>query len=144
MAAIYQADIWCTECANLIRERLRSEGKAPEDENDNYSYDSDDFPKWAGDDEESDSPTHCGSHEDCVNAEILPSGRKIGCLMGSLTEDGVNYVRESHMERPSEVTEFWVNYFSLQGYDFDLPDGERCDGCDEYVEECECDEEEPI
>lgn len=34
MPAIYQADVWCNECANKIRDRLRSQGSVPPNIND--------------------------------------------------------------------------------------------------------------
>jgi len=56
-------------------------------------YDSDDYPKWCDDDEESDHPDHCANGEDCVNAQECGVG-KVGYFFGnSLTEAGVGYVR---------------------------------------------------
>lgn len=60
---IYQATLWCEDCGNAIREKLTSEGKAPEDPEDEGSYDSDDFPKGPTEEGETDSPSHCdGCH----------------------------------------------------------------------------------
>lgn len=94
--AIFQADSYCTECGNQIRDELDKEGKKPEDPWDEHSFDSDEYPKradWSM--EESDSPQHCASHEKCLNAIELPCGSKIGgWLGGSLTGEGVRNVEK--------------------------------------------------
>jgi hypothetical protein len=131
MAAIYQADVWCDDCANAIRKRLRSEGNAPECTYDERSYDSDEYPKIASDDEESDTPQHCAAHESCLNAIELSSGRKIGMLFGSLTFDGVTYVRETALGSGGEVAELWVRHFSDGGYDLELT---KCPHCKGFVD----------
>ncbi len=109
MAAIYQADIFCDSCGADIRARL-----APTlvgSEIDETTYDSDDYPKFAADDEESDSPQHCGSGETCLEAEELSDGSKVGCLIGTnLTDDGVEYVREA-IKGGGVVAEFWAEQF---------------------------------
>lgn len=116
MPAIYQADVWCDSCAQEIRERLQKVRVDHIDEDDERSYDSDEFPKRMGDDEESDSPQHCGSGEECLEAETLPSGRKVGALFGSLTSDGIEYVKDAIVEG-GEVAEFWRVHYTRQGYD---------------------------
>lgn len=116
MAYIYCADLYCDSCGKDIMARLDKEGKTPENPDDERSFDSDDYPKYVGDPGESDSPSHCGSHADCLEAEVLPSGDKIGCLLSTeLTQDGVEYVREA-IKDGGEVAEFWANAFS----DYDL------------------------
>lgn len=90
---IFQADLWCHDDGVLIRQELRAEGRGPEDEEDEYSYDSDEFPKEVSEEGESDSPSHCAAGADCVNAIELPSGGRIGQWLGTeLTWDGVDYV----------------------------------------------------
>lgn len=132
MAAIYQADVWCDDCANAIRERLEAECKAPEDVEDECSYDSDEYPKYASDDDESDSPQHCAAGEECFNAIELPSGRKVGQLFGSLTSDGVEYVRSQALKDGSnEVVKLWVEHFASEGYDLELI---ACPHCGGYVD----------
>ena len=116
MSFIYQADIYCNACGRAIRERLDHAGKAPADPSDEGSYDSDDYPKRAGDDEESDTPQHCAAGEKCLNAVELPSGRKVGFLFGELTLDGIRYVKEAAEER-TEVTDLWQEHFRAKGYD---------------------------
>jgi len=110
MAYIYCADIYCDSCGEAIRERITREGFAPADPDDERSYDSDEFPKRAGDDEESDIPTNCGAHEDCLEADTLPSGDKIGKQFGELTTDGVAYLKEA-IEEGGEVAEFWADHY---------------------------------
>jgi hypothetical protein len=122
---IYQADVWCDACGRAICKRLKAAGKAPADPSNEWSYDSDDYPKRAGDDEESDTPEHCAAGEHCLNALTLPSGSKVGLLFGELTRDGVNYIRDalaedealSLPESSREVTALWRQHFRDKGYD---------------------------
>lgn len=116
---IYQADVWCDDCGRAIRKRLDRAGKTPK--SDEHTYDSDDYPKHA-DECESDVPDHCAAGEKCLNAIILPSGGKVGMLMGELTQAGVEYVKDSLAEAQDgmgslEVVELWVRYFRDKGYD---------------------------
>ena len=111
MAYIYCADIFCDSCGETIREALTEGGFAPADPEDEWSYDSDEFPKHAGDDEESDSPTNCGAGERCLEAEELLCGFRFGKQFGELTEDGVTYLRET-IARGGEVAEFWADFYS--------------------------------
>lgn len=111
MAAIYAADIWCDSCGYAIRDSIKAEGKAPENPDDERTYDSDEYPKYASDDEESDSPQHCGSGETCLEADTLSDGSKVGKLIGTeLTDDGVEYVREAIAEG-GLVADFWAEEF---------------------------------
>lgn len=124
MAFIYCADIWCDDCGQAIRNRLTAEGKAPADPDDEWSYDSDVFPKRAGDDEESDTPQHCAAGESCINAVEIEGG-KVGLLFGELTSDGIAYVEEAIDEAnrndrtwSREVVSFWYHHYSDRGYRF--------------------------
>ena len=60
MALIYAADLWCDSCGRAIRRQIRREGQAPHDPNDDFAFDSDDYPKFVGDAGEADCPQHCG------------------------------------------------------------------------------------
>ena len=112
MPFIYQADLWCNSCGRAIRKRLRRERKAPADPRDEYSYDSDEFPKYASDSGEADCPQHCGAGEDCLEAVELPTGRKVGALLSTdLTEEGVRYVEET-IAQGGEVAELWAEAFA--------------------------------
>ena len=111
MAYIYCADIFCDACGSEIRKRIFDTDLRPANFGDEMSYDSDEFPKWVGDDEESDCPQNCGSGEYCLEADVLPSGHKIGKQFGSLTPDGVDYLKEA-IEEGGEVAEFWAEFYS--------------------------------
>jgi len=124
MAYIYKADVWCDDCGKAICERLTREGKAPTDPTDEWTFDSDDYPKRAGDDDEADSPQHCAAGEHCINAIELPSGGKVGLLLGELTRDGVEYVKEAIADAAGEactwcktVTDLWQQHYRERGYD---------------------------
>jgi hypothetical protein len=113
-AYIYDADVYCEECAEKIRRRIRWEGHAPACEHDQTSYDSGEFPKGPFTDGggESDCPQHCGNHEHCLNAITLSDGTKVGAFLENpLTTDGVRYVAEAIEESPSEVTELWADFY---------------------------------
>jgi len=110
---IYAADIYCEQCGEAIRERIIREGLAPDNPDDERSYDSDEFPKGPYYDGggEADCPQHCGSGEDCCNAIKLPSGRKIGAwLENDLTIEGIKYVHEA-IQEGGDVAELWSEYY---------------------------------
>jgi len=114
LAYVYCADIYCEDCGKKIREELDREGCAPADPDDEYSYDSDEYPKGPYPDGggESDTPQHCGAGEDCINAIELSDGRKIGDWLGNeLTTDGVEYVKEV-IQEGGEVAELWLEWYS--------------------------------
>lgn len=122
MPYIYCADIWCDDCGRKICKRLKREGNAPADPTDEGSYDSDEYPKRASDDEEADTPQHCASGEHCINAVTLSSGGKVGLLFGELTAVGVEYVKEAIAEAEAgmgskEVTDLWQQHYRDRGYD---------------------------
>ena len=111
MAYIYAADIFCDACGSEIRKRIFDEGNAPESFGDETSYDSDEFPKRCGDDEEADCPTNCGNADRCLEAEILPSGDKIGKQFGELTSVGVDYLLVA-IANGGEIAEFWAEHYA--------------------------------
>lgn len=99
MPYTYQTYTWCDSCGQAIVERL-------------LAMVTGEFPKYMGDNEESDCPQHCAAHKDCLEVEVLPSGYKIGALLStSLTSDGVEYVREA-VANGGEVAEFWRQQFN--------------------------------
>ena len=113
MPFIYQADLYCDDCGRDIRKRLKAEGHAPEDPSDERSYDSDEYPKHVPDGGESDSPNHCGSGDDCLNAIELSDGSKIGALITEeLTSDGEEYVRQAIAEGGLCAVEVWAEEWS--------------------------------
>jgi hypothetical protein len=103
---IYAADLWCEECGAKICEDLSAKGEAPEDPEDESSYDSDDYPKGPTDEGESDTPSHCAG---------------CGCFLESLlTSDGARYVREA-IERAivegradSVALTQWAPYYGIE------------------------------
>ena len=114
---IYAADIYCEDCGEAIRKQITQEGHAPADPDDEWSYDSDEFPKGPYPDGggEADSPQHCGAGEDCLNAIEFSDGLKIGVwLENDLTREGVEYVRESLREDPdNEVYQVWADFYRV-------------------------------
>lgn len=127
MAFIYCADIYCNDCGKAIRRRLTDEGKAPAEPNAERSYDSNDFPKCAGDNEESDTPQHCEAGVKCINALTLGEDQpiKVGLLFGELTNDGVAYVEDAIDDANRDdntwsraVVGLWFCYYSDRGYTF--------------------------
>ena len=98
---MFQGALYCEDCGEDIRARLRKEGKAPEDEDDEESFDSDDFPKGPFGDGggEADTIHHCDSNESCLNAIELPCGSKIGAWLGNdLTDEGADWLARSIRE----------------------------------------------
>ena len=118
MPYVYQADLWCDDCGAEICSELKRRGAAPDDPDDQYSYDSDDYPKYVVSEGESDCPSHCASGDDCINAVEIEPGWKVGCLITEkLTSEGVEYVREA-IEKSrlknihSGIMELWAEAFS--------------------------------
>jgi hypothetical protein len=103
MVYIYQAALLCEECGEKCREEITDEGKAPEDPEDEGSYDSDDFPKGPQEEGESDSPSHCDACQ--------------AFLESPLTDEGADYVlqeceRTLRGERDAgDVLRQWVDHY---------------------------------
>jgi hypothetical protein len=135
MAAIYQADIWCDDCADSIRDRIwldsrwgatypsRKSWEKAIGFDDERMYDSDDYPKYVDDDEECDCPQHCASQVDCINAEEFADGDKVGYFFGnSLTEEGAEYVKEAVREATgagrdhSVALDIWKPFYDWINY----------------------------
>ena len=111
---IYQADVYCEDCGELIRERVTKEGHAPDNPSNERTYDSDQYPKGPYSDEESDCPQHCGSGSACVNAQTL-GGTKVGVFLENpLTQDGYDYVREQLQDILNEVTQMWAEFYEIE------------------------------
>lgn len=115
MAVIYCADIYCDACGDDIKRRIArdlwnnrddfdgliaieacrcvEDIELALDEMDERSYDSNEYPKWCSDDEESDCPQHCGSHGNCLDPYVDTDGEKYGHFFGNdLTTEGYEYV----------------------------------------------------
>src|SRR5215467_10073467 len=96
MGYIYQADVYCEDCGEVIRKQLRADGKAPEDELDHYSYDSDDFPKDADiEHEESDSPQHCAGCDKFLHNPLTSHGYRY--VQEELNETGLRSMYQGNM-----------------------------------------------
>lgn len=112
---IYQADLYCEECGEDIKRRMRR-WENPPGARSEETFDSDEMPKGPNGSGggESDSPCHCASREDCLNAITLSDGTKIGCwLENDLTQEGVRSLQESIRERPdNEVIQLWQEWYS--------------------------------
>lgn len=102
---IFQAALICEEEGERIREELTAQGKAPADPDDEYSYDSDDFPKgpYPNGGGEADTPQHCD-----ITTVFLEN---------PLTPEGEQYVLEAWRERietgvgnPAVLME-WLDYY---------------------------------
>lgn len=88
---MFQADLWCDDCAEkYMRENEPPEGADLEDE---YSYESDDWPKGPCGDGggEADGPCHCGACGIFLENPLTDTGRasvidilrhRIGCGAG--------------------------------------------------------------
>lgn len=145
MAYIYNANIFCNDCGKSIRQRIDAEGHAPANPDDEHSYDSDEYPKYVDGSTEADSPQHCGSLDDCINAIKLPSGHEIGAwLENDLTIDGAEYVIEAVLDG-GEVADLWRGYYDYLdfavivcngcGENFDLDDLDSDNFCEDCQEE---------
>ncbi len=111
MTYIYNDDIFCDDCGKSICQRIDAEGHAPADPDDETSYDVDEYPKYSDGSSEADSPQHCSSLDDCINAIELPDGYKIGVWLGNeLTSYGEEYVVEVVLEG-GDVADLWRYYY---------------------------------
>jgi len=109
---VYNADTYCDSCGEAIRKSLAYLNIDADDE---YSYDSDHYPKFVFGDYPADSPDHCASQKDCLeaidlreygledNPEILVGAEsfKIGALLSDdLTAEGWDYLEDMLNENP--------------------------------------------
>jgi hypothetical protein len=97
---IYQAALYCDDCATEIMNQLAKAGKPGADPNEPPPEDSDEWPQPASDGGgEADSPNHCDAGEGCEHAVTLPCGSKVGCpLAHELTSEGARYTNEKIAE----------------------------------------------
>ena len=128
------ADIYCGGCGMAIRNELDRQGKAPDNPDDELSYDSNEYPKGPYDEGggEADSFQHCGAGDECINAIVDDDGTKVGAFLeNSLTSDGVRYVCEYLLEYTGGhggsafVLDVWVEALGWYGLDDD--DQEKLD-----------------
>ena len=107
-AYTYQADLLCEDCGTAVKNDLNSQGREPENIENEYSFDSDDYPKGPYPDGggESDAPCHCGS---CG-----------AFLENPLTRDGLEYVGEEIKtslipgnRNTKTVIEEWLGFYGF-------------------------------
>jgi len=77
-AFIFQAEIYCVDCGQAIRDRITKAGKAPATPDDERSYDSDQFPKGPFTDGggESDTPANCAACHKFLHNPLTDAGVK--------------------------------------------------------------------
>jgi hypothetical protein len=175
MAAIYCADIWCDDCADRIKERIAAniwdkgtESVLPDGEVLHHlvvighvtncedlldyldgmpetTFDSDDYPKWADDDEESDCPQHCAGGAGCENYSETSDGERYGYFFGnSLTSDGYDYVVEAVTEdllagrTDSPAVELWKPCYDFDGLELPI---DQCSACGDWFDKSDLDDE---
>lgn len=115
MGYIYQADMYCDECGNAIRESLKD--SAPEDVLDHYSYDSDDYPKEADvEHEESDTPSYCAKCGKFFHNPLTSAGYRY--VQEKLTETGMKSIYQGNV---SIALKDWATW-----YDFTYWTAEDC------------------
>lgn len=118
----YNADIYCEDCGDDIKRRIRKELKATGSKDSPVSQDSNEWPQAVADGGgESDCPQHCASQGECLNATAyLDSDHKSGLFLENpLTSDGEEYVREQHRTNCSAITQMWLEHYGLTVEDKD-------------------------
>jgi len=101
MPYIYKADVWCDSCAEHIMEEIRREHPelVPADPDDEYTFDSDDWPKcYLADQDESDSPQNCASGNCAGTYGTFLENRLFGAF------DGGKGVKNGANRKP------WINH----------------------------------
>ena len=119
-AYIYNADVYCEDCAKDTIRTLRKTGHP-------RSEDSDEWPQgpFSESENESDSPQHCGCHAECLNAMELADGSKVGAFLeNNLTADGRMYVLDCLLNDPSEIVTMWGEFYGIETADEDEDDSE--------------------
>lgn len=111
---IYAADVYCEACGKDIRSALKSAKKAPPKPEDENTYDSDDYPKGPFPVEPSDTPQHCGSGVVCLSPTVIEGENYRKFLENSLTEDGVQYVKDQLARaNPGPVAKYWGEFYKI-------------------------------
>src|ERR1700682_111947 len=103
---MYRGALYCGDCGEDIRESLTVDGEAPQDPEDELSYDSETFPKGPFDsNDESDSPQSCD---------------KCGIFLENrLTEEGIDHLHwmiidSLHHGRVSAACRDWIEYYQVE------------------------------
>lgn len=97
---MYQAAFLCADCGRKVRAVLDADGRKPADVLDEYSFDSDDYPKgpFADGGGEADCPNHCN------HCGVF--------LENPLTPDGEKYVRDAVSADGAPLVPEWGEYYS--------------------------------
>lgn len=98
---VYQAAFLCGDCGEDTRRENGERGQAPENPEDEWSYDSDEYPKgpYADGGGEADTPQHCD------HCGLF--------LENPLTTDGVRYVREAlELGGDADVLATWRAFYT--------------------------------
>jgi len=103
---MYQASLYCSHCGTLVQADLESQGLAPNNPEDERTFDSDRYPKGLYEAGESDSPDFCYM---CGTF-----------LQNPLTSDGNKYVLEHWDGWGQEVRDFYdylkpASYYKIVG-----------------------------
>lgn len=107
MGYIYQADVYCDDCGNAIREQLKA--TAPEDALDHSSYDSDDYPKDADvEHDESDCPEHCAKCNKFFHNPLTVAGYQY--VQEKLNETGLKSIYQGNM---SIALKEWASWYGF-------------------------------
>jgi len=118
MAYIYQADVWCDACGEKIRKELTAQGDAPEDVEDESTYDSDNFPKrYDAENEESDGPENCADGK-CADVGKGRDAREYGTFLeNQLTVQGYenlqNMLNKHGKTLPDHARE-WAKFYGFE------------------------------
>ena len=122
MAYIYQADVWCDACGDHIKAELGRENKAPEDTEDESSFDSDEYPKhYDAENEESDGPENCADGK-CGG---FANGHAYGTfLKNQLTQEGYRYLKgmlDGHGATLPEFAKEWADFYQFEYHEQEYP-----------------------
>ncbi len=101
---MFQAALYCESCGEAIRARLDSEGKRPANRRDEFTYDSDDYPKGPYRDGggEADTAQHCdGCHVWLENPLTVDGVENVIC---ALTEEAAKGPEEFDRVMPAKGT----------------------------------------
>lgn len=114
MAYIYQADVWRDSCGEHIKAELTRENEAPEDAENESSFDSDEYPKhYDAENEESDGPENCADGR-CGG---FSNGHSyVTFLQNQLTQEGYKYLKEmldGHGATLPEFAKEWADYYQF-------------------------------
>lgn len=122
-AYIYQAALYCDACGEWIRKELARSGRAP-DPNNEYTYDSDDYPKGPFDNGggEADCPQHCDACGTFLENPLTQEGYEH--VRDAIEEDLELLVKDKHAE-PSVALLEWAPFYGFR-FTTESPEIEGC------------------